>query len=93
MEQRVLNREFLKYVFLNVLGQIAYSCYTVADTFFVSAKLRTDGLTALFLSERFGMTGVWCACPATEFVVAGMGILLCRKDRGIRSEEIQDLSR
>lgn len=48
---------------------------------------------ALFLSERFGMTGVWCACPATEFVVAGMGILLCRRVHGIRNEEIQDLSR
>lgn len=50
MDQRVLNREFLKYVFLNILGQIAYSCYTIADTFFVSAKLGTNGLTALNLA-------------------------------------------
>lgn len=43
-------RDFSKYVSLNILGQMAYSCYTLADTFFVSAKLGADGLTALNLA-------------------------------------------
>ena len=42
--------DFFKYVFLNILGQIGYSCYTMADTFFVSADLGTKGLTALNLA-------------------------------------------
>ncbi|MGI6182013.1 MAG: MATE family efflux transporter [Agathobaculum sp.] len=45
-----LTKEFITYVFLNILGQMAYSCYTLADTYFVSAKLGTDGLTALNLA-------------------------------------------
>lgn len=47
---RSLRREFFTFVFLNILGQMAYSCYTMADTFFVAAKLGTDGLTALNLA-------------------------------------------
>lgn len=43
-------KEFAKYVSLNILGQVAFSCYTLADTFFVSAKLGTNGLTALNLA-------------------------------------------
>lgn len=43
-------RTFLKYVLLNILGQMAYSCYTLADTFFVSARLGANGLTALNLA-------------------------------------------
>ena len=50
MESKALFREFAKYVSLSILGQIALSCYTLADTFFVSAKLGTDGLTALNLA-------------------------------------------
>lgn len=42
--------DFFKYVFLNILGQIGYSCYTMVDTFFVSADLGTKGLTALNLA-------------------------------------------
>ncbi len=41
---------FLKYTSLNILGQMAYSCYTLADTFFVSARLGTSGLAALNLA-------------------------------------------
>lgn len=43
-------KDFTKYVSLNILGQMAYSCYTLADTFLVSAKLGTNGLTALNLA-------------------------------------------
>ncbi len=41
---------FLKYTSLNILRQMAYSCYTLADTFFVSARLGTSGLAALNLA-------------------------------------------
>lgn len=43
-------REFGKYVSLNVMGMIGLSCYILADTFFVSRGLGTDGLTALNLA-------------------------------------------
>lgn len=45
-----LFKSFSKYVSFNILGQIAYSCYTLADTFFVSADIGTNGLTALNLA-------------------------------------------
>lgn len=41
---------YFKYVSLNVLGMAALSCYILADTFFVSRGLGTDGLTALNLA-------------------------------------------
>ena len=47
MENKTIFKEFTKYVSLSVLGQIALSCYTLADTFFVSAKLGANGLTSL----------------------------------------------
>lgn len=43
-------REFAKYASLNVLGMLGLSCYILADTFFVSKGLGTDGLTALNLA-------------------------------------------
>lgn len=43
-------REFAKYTSLNVLGMIALSCYILADTFFVSKGLGTNGLAALNLA-------------------------------------------
>lgn len=50
MKNQSVFRDFSKYVSLNILAQLAYSCYTLADTFFVSAKLGTNGLTALNLA-------------------------------------------
>ena len=50
MKNQNVFRDFSKYVSLNILGQLAYSCYTLADTFFVSAKLGANGLTALNLA-------------------------------------------
>ena len=41
---------FMKYVSLSILGMIAVSGYILADTFFVSAGLGTEGLTALSLA-------------------------------------------
>lgn len=42
--------EFAKYTSLNVLGMIGLSCYILADTFFVSKGLGTNGLAALNLA-------------------------------------------
>lgn len=50
MEERSCFREFVKYSSLNVLGMIALSCYILADTFFVSKALGSDGLAALNLA-------------------------------------------
>ena len=50
MKSNSILKEFTRYVSLNILGQVAFSCYTLADTFFVSAKLGTNGLTALNLA-------------------------------------------
>ena len=43
-------QDFIKYSSLNVLGMIGLSCYILADTFFVSKGLGTNGLTALNLA-------------------------------------------
>lgn len=43
-------RDFIKYSSLNVMGMIGLSCYILADTFFVSKGLGTNGLTALNLA-------------------------------------------
>lgn len=43
-------RDFAKYSSLNVLGMLGLSCYILADTFFVSKGLGTNGLTALNLA-------------------------------------------
>nr|WP_314465381.1 MATE family efflux transporter [uncultured Clostridium sp.] len=43
-------KDFVKYSSLNVLGMIGLSCYILADTFFVSKGLGTNGLTALNLA-------------------------------------------
>lgn len=42
--------EFMRYTLFNVLGMIGLSCYILADTFFVSKSLGTNGLTALNLA-------------------------------------------
>lgn len=43
-------RDFARYASLNVLGMLALSGYILADTFFVSKGLGTNGLTALNLA-------------------------------------------
>ena len=40
---------FLKYVSANVLGMIGYSCYILADTFFIARGIGSDALAALNL--------------------------------------------
>lgn len=42
--------EFVKYVALNIMGMVGLSCYILADTFFISKGLGSNGLTALNLA-------------------------------------------
>lgn len=67
MRNKAIFKDFLKYVSLNVLGQMAYSCYTLADTFFISASLGANGLTALNLAFP-----VFCLLNGTGLMI-GMG--------------------
>ena len=48
MKERIGNL-FLKYVSANVLGMIGYSCYILADTFFIARGIGADALAALNL--------------------------------------------
>ena len=64
MKERSLLKSFLVYVSLNILGQAAFSCYTMADTFFVSMKLGTNGLTALNIAFP-----VFC-------IISGIGLMI-----------------
>ena len=50
MEKSNCFQDFIKYSSLNVLGMIGLSCYILADTFFVSKGLGTNGLAALNLA-------------------------------------------
>ena len=43
-------REFTRYASLNALGMLGFSCYILADTFFIAQGLGADGLTALNLA-------------------------------------------
>lgn len=72
-------KDFSKYVSFNILGQIAYSCYTLADTFFVSADLGTNGLTALNLAFP-----VFCMISGTGLMVGvgGSSLFSIQKSRG-----------
>lgn len=44
------SREFARYASLNALGMLGFSCYILADTFFIAQGLGADGLTALNLA-------------------------------------------
>ena len=50
MEKTSSLKEFFYYVIMIVIGMIGLSCYILADTFFVSKGLGTNGLTALNLA-------------------------------------------
>ncbi len=67
MNNKNVFRIFFRYVSLNILGQLAYSCYTLADTFFISTNLGTNGLAALNLAFP-----VFCFINGTGLMI-GMG--------------------
>ncbi len=50
MKEKLCFKDFMKYSSLNVLGMLGLSCYILADTFFVSKALGSNGLTALNLA-------------------------------------------
>lgn len=50
MKDKKLFGQFAKYASLSVLGMIGMSCYILADTFFISKGLGTNGLAALNLA-------------------------------------------
>lgn len=64
MKRKSNFKEFAIYTALNVLGMIGLSCYILADTYFVSKGLGSNGLTALNL-----------AIPIYSFV-HGSGLML-----------------
>lgn len=67
MKRNSILKDFLKYVSLNILGQMAYSFYTLVDTFFISASLGANGLAALNLAFP-----VFCLISGTGLMI-GMG--------------------
>lgn len=67
MKNKSIFNDFLKYVSLNILGQAAFSCYTLVDTFFVSASLGANGITALNLAFP-----IFCLINGTGLMI-GMG--------------------
>lgn len=42
-------KQFIKYVSQNMLGMLGMSCYILADTYFISKAVGSDGITALNL--------------------------------------------
>lgn len=64
MKQQSCMQDFARYTILSVLGTLGVSCYILADTFFVSKGLGTNGLTALNL-----------AIPVYNFI-HGTGLML-----------------
>lgn len=64
MKQQTCLREFIHYTVLSILGMLGVSCYILADTFFISKGLGTNGLAALNL-----------AIPVYNFI-HGTGLML-----------------
>ena len=49
-QHKEIQKDFFRYVSLNILGMIGLSCYILADTYFVANGLGANGLTALNLA-------------------------------------------
>ena len=45
-----IKKEFFKYISSNIMGMIGLSCYILADTYFIAAKMGSQGLTSLNLA-------------------------------------------
>lgn len=50
MKQNEIRKQFIKYVTLNIMGMLGFSCYVLADTVFVARGTGTAGLAALNLA-------------------------------------------
>lgn len=64
MNKHYVLKNFFKYVSLNVIGMIGLSCYILADTFFVSNALGSNGLAALNFSIP-----IYC-------IINGLGLMI-----------------
>ena len=67
-------KEFIRYTILSILGQLGISCYIIADTFFISKGLGSNGLTALNLAIPvynfiFGTGLMFAIGGATKFSI------------------------
>lgn len=57
IEKNVQLFKFIRYASMNVMGMLSVSCYILADTFFISKGMGTNGLAALNLAiPVFGFT-------------------------------------
>ena len=68
---------FVKYVSANVLGMIGYSCYILADTFFVARGIGSDAIAALNLVlPAFSLLNgsVWVLLRDTRFPPAELTV-------------------
>lgn len=63
-QHKEIQKDFFRYVSLNILGMIGLSCYILADTYFVANGLGANGLTALNL-----------AIPVYNFI-NGLGLMI-----------------
>ncbi len=50
MDHTTIKKDFFKYIFFSTLGTVGISLYILADTYFVSLGMGTNGLTALNLA-------------------------------------------
>lgn len=82
-DNQAIFRLFFQYVALNIAGQLAYSCYTLADTFFVSASLGANGLAALNLAFP-----VFCFINGSGLMlgIGGGTVYSIQKSRGEQAE-------
>ena len=46
-----IKKEFFKYISSNIMGMIGLSCYILADTYFIAAKMGSQGLTCLLYTS------------------------------------------
>ena len=74
-------REFIKYASFNILGMVFLSCYILADTFFVSQGLGTNGLTALNIAIPFYNFIYGSALMIGIGAATRYSILISRKDK------------
>lgn len=63
-QHKEIQKDFFRYVSLNILGMIGLSCYILADTYFVANGLGANGLAALNL-----------AIPVYNFI-NGLGLMI-----------------
>lgn len=69
-----MEREYIKYVSQNIFGMLGFSCYVLADTFFISIAAGVNGITVLNLclpiySVIFAIGSMIGVGSATRFAI------------------------